>query len=320
MQFADYVVCAALQLLSGCLKRIGQRRDGRLTATDGRAIRQVAERLGADWQLVRTFADPAMVETARAGLVELVLLTNGATPPEQKAAQRLLERAEGKAAGHLREMINQLADEPAAERAPRDRVGELLLAESARFRAVATIGKATDGQLIDQGMLRALCKAQRALAALDRRFTGSGNFTPGVKRLRRAVRWVQHSANHLELLRGALSDAGKKRLWHLNHLAAKLEEQWALERLARTAVLVDLRPKASARLSRLIRSERVRLDKQRRKLAEGAFASDLETCRSELSAAVGELGLEAIVLLPLGGPRQAQPGSDERPDRKTERA
>jgi hypothetical protein len=83
---------------------------------------------------------------------------------------------------------------------------------------------------------------------------------------------------------------------------------------------VDLRPKASARLSRLIRSERVRLDKQRRKLAEGAFASDLETCRSELSAAVGELGLEAIVLLPLGGPRQAQPGSDERPDRKTERA
>ena len=103
------------------------------------------------------------------------------------------------------------------------------------------------------------------------------------------------------LLRPALSEPGRVRRWHLTRLAAKLDEQWALEKLSRALLLMDLKPKASVRLNRLIGAERKRLEKQRRKLAIGAFAGDSSGYRSEVTEAVAQLGLESITLLPLDG-------------------
>ncbi|MEM8768472.1 MAG: hypothetical protein AAGE43_13570 [Pseudomonadota bacterium] len=47
--------------------------------------------------------------------------------------------------------------------------------------------------------------------------------------------------------------------------------------------------------------QRRRLDKQRQKLAIGAFAGGTAAYRAELTGAVGELQLETVTLLPVEG-------------------
>ena len=62
---------------------------------------------------------------------------------------------------------------------------------------------------------------------------------------------------------------------------------------------MELRPKASARLGKLINTERKRLEAQRRKLSLGAFAGGPRAYREEVVEAVAELRLEQVTLLPL---------------------
>ncbi len=152
--------------------------------------------------------------------------------------------------------------------------------------------------LVAHGMLRAFEKAVDLTGRLNAVSAESGAVA-SAKRLRRTGRWVQHTVNHLELLRPALSETGRTRRWHLTRLAAKLDEQWAVERLARTTVVMALRPKASARLGKLINQQRKRLETQRRKLSLGAFAGGPRAYRKEVVEAVTELRLEQVTLLPL---------------------
>jgi hypothetical protein len=164
-----------------------------------------------------------------------------------------------------------------------------------------------DEDLIEHGMLRAFDKAEtltRKLEAAGRK--GGGRLS--AKRLQRTFRWTRHAVNHLELLRPALSETGRTRRWHLDRLAGKLNEQWALERFARLAVIVDLKPRASSRFDALIRAERRRLAKQRSKLSAGAFMGGSGAYRAEVVAAMEGLQLKCIALLPVEEVSRPGPG------------
>ena len=307
MQFADFVVSWALQALSRSLQKVSDAsRPGpgdagtavSLKASDLKALSETAERIFSLWQMLQWSVGKVEFKRAQADLKQIVELTVGERIPERLAAERLLERAEGKAVQLLEEIAAAVAEDGGEGAQIRDRLGELLQAESSRWREYTLLRQVEEEALVEHGMLRAFEKAMSLTERLNQIGSETGR-TASAKRLLRTGRWVHHTVNHLELLRPALSDIGRTRRWHLNRLAAKLDEQWALEKLARTAVVMELRPKASARLGKLIAAQRKRLETQRRKLSLGAFAGGPEAYRKEVTAAVAELRLEQVTLLPL---------------------
>ncbi len=307
MQFADFVVSWALQALSRSLQKVsdaGRSELGdpsaaaQLKPSDLKAITQTAERIFSLWQMMQWSVGKVEFKRAQADLKQIIELAAGARVPERLAAERLMERAEGKALRLLEGIVAAVSEEDQDAPLTRDRLGELLQVESTRWREYALLRQIEEESLVEHGMLRAFEKAGDLTGRLNKISSESGR-TASAKRLLRTGRWVHHTVNHLELLRPALSEEGRTRRWHLNRLAAKLDEQWALEKLARTAVVMELRPKASARLGKLINAQRKRLETQRRKLSLGAFAGGVEAYRKEVEAAVVELRLEQVSLLPL---------------------
>ncbi len=302
MQFADFVVSWALQALSRSLQKVSdsgrEPGDLKLRPSDAKAIHLTAEQTFSLWQMMQWSVGKVEYKRAQEDLKQILDLTVGDRLPERLAAERLLERAEGKSVRLLEDIMAAVVGETAQTAGVRERLGELLQAESSRWRNYTLLRQAEEAALIDHGMLRAFEKAQKLTRKLNAISAADGG-TASARRLQRTGRWVHHTVNHLELLRPALSDSGRTRRWHVTRLAAKLEEQWALEKLARTTVVMALRPKASARLGRLIQTQRVRLETQRQKLSLGAFAGGTDGYRSEISHAVAELRLEQISLLPL---------------------
>lgn len=305
MQFADFVVSWALQALSRSLQKVsdasrphGAAADAGLKPSDLKALTQTAEQIFSLWQMMQWSVGKVEFKRAQADLKQIIELTAGDRIPERLAAERLLERAEGKAIRLLEDIAASVVEDADDEPMLRDRLGELLQAESTRWREYALLRQIEEDALVEHGMLRAFGKALDLTGRLNEIGAETGR-PASAKRLLRTGRWVHHTVNHLELLRPALSDSGRTRRWHLNRLAAKLDEQWALEKLARTAVVMELRPKASARLGKLIGAQRKRLETQRRKLSLGAFAGGHEAYRKEVTAAVAELRLEQVTLLPL---------------------
>ena len=305
MQFADFVVSWALQALSRSLQKVSDTsRSGlgeagaELKPSDLKAISQTAERLFSLWQMMQWSVGKVEFKRAQADLKQIIELAAGDRLPERLAAERLQERAEGKTERLLGDIIATVTEQEEAAVSVRDRLGELLQIESTRWREYALLRQIDEEALVDHGMLRAFEKARSLTGRLNEISSDSGR-TASAKRMLRTGRWVHHSVNHLELLRPALSETGRTRRWHLNRLAAKLDEQWALEKLARTAVVMELKPKASARLGKLINSQRKRLETQRRKLSLGAFAGGSDGYRQEIVAAVAELRLEQVTLLPM---------------------
>lgn len=297
MQFADFVVSSALQALSRSLLRIGEQND-QLQPGDEKALIQTAERLMSLWQMVQWSVGKLHFARAQADLREIIELSTGNRKPEVAAAERILDKAEGKSRRILGEIVLELSTGSAVPQSP-DRLNALLQAESRRWRELGAIRQIDRDDLVDHGMLRAFNKARDLNGKLDRNLKSDAGRPVSAKRLMRAGRWVRHSVNHLELLRPALSETGRTRRWHLNRLATKLDEQWALERFARLTVVVEAKPKASARLGKLLQAERRRLEKQRSKLSIGAFAGNEKSYRIEVVEAVDQLALEAITLLPL---------------------
>ena len=311
MRFADFIVTSALQSLTRSLVRVCEP-GARMSGSDAKALFQTAQQLRSLWQIVGESVTKTELGQARADLKELVALCLSDRIPELDAARRLLEKAEGKSAKHLADIIAQLADgvTPASPLRPsQGRLGTLLQAESRRWREDDDLRRIEETELIEGGMVRVFRTAKQRVSDLCPPSGQSQGASPTPKQFRRAGRWVGHCARHLELLKPALSDSGRVRLWHLNRLVAKLDEQWALERLARTAVAVDLKPKASVRIGKLIRSERGRLAKQQKKLSQGVFEGGVKTYRRELKTAVAQLGLEFVALPPVeektAGERQA---------------
>lgn len=311
MQFADFVVSSALQALSRSLQKVSEAHAdadaaapgfgaGGLRPNDEKSLTQTAQRILSLWQMAQWSVSKLEFERACADLQQIVALCAGDRLPERLAAQRLLERAEPKAARLLNDIIAGLTPPDEDPRMVHERLNELLQAESRRWRSSTLLRQIEEQDLIEHGMLRAYEKATALTTRLNDISTEKGQ-RASAKRLLRTGRWVHHTVNHLELLRPALSEMGKTRRWHLNRLAAKLDEQWALEKLARATVVMDLRPKASARLGKLLTQERGRLEKQRQKLSLGAFAGGSAVYRSQVTEAVAQLGLEAITLLPIDG-------------------
>ena len=294
MQFADFVVSSALQALSRGLLRLSEQH-GPLRPGDAKAMLEMAERLLSLWQMAQWSIGKLQFDRAQEDLREIVGMC-GAGGSEASAAERLLEKADGKAKRVLGDIIVELE----ADRVPqisRDRLDTLLQAESRRWRDTVALREIDEIDLVDHGILRAFEKGRRLNAKLD----GMAGRTASAKRLLRTGRWVRHSVNHLELLRPALSESGRTRRWHMNRLATKVDEQWSLERFVRLAIVSNLKPKASSRLERLVVAERKRLDKQRGKLSIGAFAGGEVAYRHEVMEAVEQLGLARITLLPLDG-------------------
>jgi len=283
-----------------------------MPGTDAKALFQTAQQLRSLWQIVGQSVTEKELRQARTDLKEIVALCSSERIPELDAARRLLEKAEGKSAKHLADIIAQLADGVIGTsplRPSQGRLGTLLQAESRRWRENGDLRRIEETELIEGGMVRVFRTAKLRVSDLCPPSGKSRNTSPTPKQFRRAGRWVSHCAHHLELLRPALSDSGRVRLWHVNRLVAKLDEQSSLERLARTAVAVDLKPKASVRIGKLITSERVRLAKQQKKLSQGVFEGGVKAYRRELTTAVAQLGLEFVALPPLEdepvGERQA---------------
>jgi hypothetical protein len=304
MQFADYVVSWALQSLSRSLQKVGGRSAPapvELRCSDHKALAQAAERIFSLWQMARWSVSKIEFKRAQTDLAAIVDLCSADRSPERRAAQRLIEKADPKPRQLLEDIVESLVPptpDPEAQSHVRDRLNDLLQAESLRWRTYTPLRIIDQSELIEHGMLRAFEKT-RSLSDRLNAIAGAADGKLSTKRLARTGRWAQHCVNHLELLRPALSEAGRTRRWHLTRLAHKLDEQLALEKLSRALLLMDLKPKASARLNRLITEERKRLDKQRRKLTIGAFAGGSAAYRDEVTAAVAKLGLEAITLLPL---------------------
>ncbi len=315
MQFADFVVSWALQSLSRSLQQVaGQGENGSLPLRpcERKTLMLTAERVFSLWQMVQWSVARLEFKRAQADLQAIVKLCATDRVPEKLAAERLLDRASPKAARLLADIVAGLTPPSGQiQGRVREQLNELLQAESERWRSYAPLRQIEESVLVEHGMLRAFRKAETLSGRLERIAQGPEERPPSAKRLLRAGRWAHHTVNHLELIRPALSDAGRTRRWHLTRLAAKLDEQWALEKLSRATLLMDLKPKASVRLDRLIRQERARLDKQRRKLASGAFAGGVEAYRKEVTAAVAQLGLEAITLLPVDGAANGKPSEKE---------
>jgi len=327
MQFADYIVSYALQSLSRSLLKVGEHKTD-LQCSDEKTLLLTAERLLSLWQMLQWSVGKLQFKRAQADLRAVIRLC-AHNSAKIRAAQRLLERADPKSQKLIADLLPYLSEGSTLE-SNRDRLSRLFQEESARWREYGLLRQINEVDLIEHGMLRAFGKGLELNRKLDRILSepketeskrteskktdsADGEQTrASVKRLLRAGRWVHHSVNHLELIRPALSEAGRTRRWHLNRLGAKLEDQWALERFARSVGELGVKPKASIRLDKLIQSQRQRLDKQRRKLTVGAFAGGSNEFRREIEAAVKQLGLKEISLLPLNGLSGGQNAGEHR--------
>jgi|GEM_PF-6445933 len=296
MQFADYLVSYALQTLNRCLLKVSN--SSELTLKDERVLQEHLAHLQSVWQMMQMSIGKLAFEQAASRLREAALLL-GRDAHQLQASQQLLEFADDRDREVLRRLQLPLESEHQVRSASRrERLGDLLQQESACWRDYQPLRQVPAADLVEHGMGRAYRKAQRLVHRLDAQ-RGSDAAPPGPKRLQRTARWIAHAANHLDLVRTALADAGRAQRWHLGRLHGKVEQQLGLELFARHVVKIDLKPKQMARIEALVERQRVHLDKQRRKLAAGAFSLSVDEYVAQSQQAVDKLGLEEITLLPL---------------------
>ncbi len=326
MQFSDYIVSCALQLLNRCLLKV---QDGPLAAhsataaisddlsgveigNDLKMLAGNAEKLLSMWQLVQWSVGKLRYRQSQKRLQEILGLVAITAQPEVRGADQLLQIGDEKACKAIAKAVQVLAvgdTQPRFSQASYDRLNRLLQEESASWRDYGPLRQIPDSEIIEYGMGRAYAKGRELLVALDGAGRGSRpagrgsrparreSRPPSLKRLRRAQRWVCHTLNHLELLRPALSESGKARRWHLERLSSKIDAQLELECFSRAVAAMSLKVKTQQRLVDLAEQRRKRINKQRHKLRIGAYTSTPETFVAEVQSAVAELGLQTITLL-----------------------
>lgn len=312
MQFSDYIVSCALQLLNRCLLKV---QDGPLAAhsataaisddlsgveigNDLKMLAGNAEKLLSMWQLVQWSVGKLQYRQSQKRLQEILGLVASTAQPEIRGADQLLQLGDEKACKAIAKAVQVLAvgdTQPRFSQASYDRLNRLLQEESASWRDYGPLRQIPDSEIIEYGMGRAYAKGRELLVALDG--AGRESRPPSLKRLRRAQRWVCHTLNHLELLRPALSESGKARRWHLERLSSKIDAQLELECFSRAVAAMSLKVKTQQRLADLAEQRRKRINKQRHKLRIGAYTSTPETFVAEVQSAVAELGLQTITLL-----------------------
>ncbi|MCB1684701.1 MAG: hypothetical protein R3E82_01140 [Pseudomonadales bacterium] len=300
MQFADYIVSVALQSLTRSLLRLRDP-DAGLPDSEARLLAGQAEELLSLWQMMQWSVGKLQHDAARRDLREIVAICTREEAPEIRGARRLLQSA-GADSEEAAGLADFIAGAPAVDSGGIshtlcDRLSCLLQDESARWREYQPLRQVAEEALIEHGMLRAFERAEKLVKRLD--LIAAEGQSASQKRLLRAARWLRHCTHHLELLRPALSEAGRTRRWHLTRLAVKVEDQLELEAFARTLRRSGIKGKVAARLEKVLRRERRHLAKQRGKLVAGAFVGATQSYREEIAAAVEQLGLKEIVLLPL---------------------
>ena len=225
------------------------------------------------------------------------------SPLETQAATQLLASSD---AG-IRPLIEQITQEMVSELEHRrnrpterrwSRLNWLLQEESACWRNAAALRQIRDSELLQHGLGRAYAKSRRLNRHLQPAGDNSGG-PPGLKRIARTRCWAGHVARHFEILGPALSDAAGSRCWHFKRLESKLEQQLALELFSRRTVETKLKPKSRARLDKAVELTRRHIEKQRRKLADGAFTATRGEIVRDGEAAVAQLALQEITLLPV---------------------
>jgi hypothetical protein len=298
MQLADYLVSFALHSLNRCLLKVGG--DAPLTAKEQRLLQEQISHLQSLWQMMQWSVGKSVQAEASARLREAAAMLAGAAP-ELAAGLQLKELADDKLRAVLDRLVARYAVSAGAtvlRPEQCDRLSTLLQEESACWRDYAGLRQISEPALVEHGMGRAYDKGRRLMQRLDAA-TAAGKSAPGPKRLARTYRWVGHTANHLDVLRPGLDDAGRAQRWHLRRLHGKLEQQLGLELLARRAVKEPMRPKVLARLGRLVSRQRQHLEKQRSKLSNGAYGPPPAEFERQALTAVKQLGLGEITLLAL---------------------
>jgi len=296
MQFADYLVSYALQTLNKCLLKVSTHAE--LTCKDERVLQEHLSHLQSLWQMMQWSIGKLTHEQAAARLRNASALLR--TPRlDVQAGQQLLEFADDRTRALLQDLLAPLETAAAITAFDRrDRLGTLLQQESACWRDYLPLRQVSQLELIEHGMGRAYNKALKLTRRLEAVHNQAAT-PPGPKRLARTARWICHTANHLDLIRSALTDAGRAQRWHLGRLHNKVEQQLGLELLSRHVVETDLKAKAQGRIEKLLQRQREHLDKQRRKLAAGAFSMSGPEYVAQSQQAVEQLGLQEITLLPL---------------------
>jgi hypothetical protein len=296
-ELADTVVGAALQSLSRGLYRIGNR-DGELTESDVRLLLDSTRRTASLWQLVIDCAGiPEALEGKRC-LDELAGVLQSQQPAVLHLVERLAADLDADSADALRALVAADVTEHRVD-LDRDRLSVQLMADSRRWRGSPALRRLATDELLEQGIVRAFRRTERRYAVLLRKGAGPG-------RLRRAGCWTRHCLNHQELLRQALSEEGRARHWHLNHLATRLDDELALLKLGRLIAAQEGRPKLMKRLSERVLAERMHIEQQRLKLAGGAFRGGQAAYRAETAAAVAQLVRHSLMRFP-------KPEADARP-------
>jgi hypothetical protein len=302
MQYADYLVSYALQTLNRCLLKVAA--NEALTDKDERLFLEQIAHLESIWQMLQWSVGKVVHEQASERLREISGLVP-APNPELQAAAQLLEYSHDKVQSTL---VAVAAQASLPELAPwlerRERLSTLLQEESTCWRDYLPLRRVPEAELVEHGMARAYIKAEK----LSRRLDAASNADQepaGPKRLVRTHRWSGHAANHLDLIRGVLDDSARAQRWHLRRLHGKVEQQLGLELFTRRAVEIEMKAKARHRLELLLATQRRHLDKQRRKLTEGAFLLSPEDYVAQAAGCVEELGLQRITLLPVDTGEQA---------------
>ena len=303
MQFADYLVSLALQTLNRCLLKVASTDE--LSCKDERLLLEQISHLQSIWQMLQWSVGKVVHAEASARLREIAVLINSPSPPAQAAVQ-LLDYADDRLKPQLKELGEKVAEDWVSPVVTggfhwedrRDRLSTLLQEESACWRDYVPLRRVPDEELIEHGMGRAYRKAERLSRRLDA-VRGEDRSPPGPKRLMRTSRWVGHTANHLDLIRSALDDGARAQRWHLRRLHGKIEQQVGLELFRRYVVEQDMKSKPRQRLEKLLTSQRRHLDKQRRKLMQGAFVLTPRDYVRQSFRSVENLSLQEITLLPL---------------------
>jgi hypothetical protein len=309
MQFADYIVGYALQVNTDCLRRldvVGTPAATALSAKDVRKLRRNSERLRSLWQMMHWSVGKAPYRSGLARLEEAERLLPAGKQWADEAAQQLLAKVdEPKLAAAVETALEGVIklQGPAAA-VDLDRLSCLFQSESECWRDYALLRKVQDYDLIEHGVGRAYGKSRR----LGERLLLEPH---AAKRLQRAHRWVQHSINHLELLRPALSQSNKARAWFLDRLGANLQKQIQVMRFHEQARTLGLKPKVALRLSLLADNRCRRLAGQTAKLVAGAFQDSDDVFIRTVSSDVKKLGLQEIVLLPIGAVGEGRKGAGE---------
>jgi hypothetical protein len=210
MQFADYVVTYALQILNRCLLKVQDgalsvsrfgKQEGSATLESARELRVAltaelnlladnVEKLVSLWQLVQWSVGKLQYRQAQARLQEILSLVSMGANIEVLGAEQLSAAASDpkvrKAVDKALQALAPRSRQVRFSRPRRDRLNWLLQEESASWRDYAALRQIADPEIITHDIGRAYEKGQSLLLALEAS-AKQGACPPALKRLRRAV-------------------------------------------------------------------------------------------------------------------------------------